>query len=73
MTQALSRRDYGTQMVFMYESSGSGNSPDYQSTLRQVDLATGKILQEYTLPIEYFGEGIAVVDDKIIQLTWQST
>ncbi|MGO8806234.1 MAG: glutaminyl-peptide cyclotransferase [Candidatus Bathyarchaeia archaeon] len=57
---------------FMYESSGSGNSPDYQSTLRQVDLATGKIVQEYTLPIEYFGEGIAVVNDTIIQLTWQS-
>jgi glutamine cyclotransferase len=57
---------------FMYESSGSGNSPDYQSTLRQVDLTTGKIVQECTLPIEYFGEGIAVVNDTIIQLTWQS-
>ncbi len=54
----------------LYESSGSGNSPDYQSTLRRVNLSTGKVLQEYTLPIQYFGEGIAVVDDKIIQLTY---
>jgi glutamine cyclotransferase len=57
---------------FMYESSGSGNGPNYQSTLRQVNLTTGKILQKFTLPIQYFGEGIAVVGNEIIQLTWQS-
>jgi glutamine cyclotransferase len=57
---------------YIYESSGSGNGPNYQSTLRQVDLTTGKILQEYTLPIQYFGEGIAVVGNTIVQLTWQS-
>jgi len=56
----------------MYESSGSGNGPNYVSTLRQVNLTTGKVIKEYTLPIQYFGEGIAVVDDEIIQLTWQS-
>jgi glutamine cyclotransferase len=56
----------------MYESSGSGNSPNYQSTLRQVNLTTGKIIQKYTLPIQYFGEGIAVLGNEIIQLTWQS-
>ncbi len=55
---------------FIYESSGSGNGPDYVSTLRKVDLATGKVLQEYTLPIQYFGEGIAIVNDTIIQLTY---
>jgi glutamine cyclotransferase len=57
---------------YMYESSGSGNGPNYQSTLRQVNLTTGKIVQEYTLPIQYFGEGIAVVGNTLIQLTWQS-
>ena len=56
----------------MYESSGSGNGPDYVSTLRQVNLTTGQVIKEHTLPIQYFGEGIAVVDNKIIQLTWQS-
>jgi glutamine cyclotransferase len=52
----------------LYESTGlKGNS-----TLRRVDLETGKILQLYALANQYFGEGITVFDDKIIQLTWQS-
>ena len=55
---------------YLYESSGSGNGA--ASTLRQVDLTTGKVVQEYTLPAQYFGEGIAVVNDTILQLTWQS-
>jgi glutamine cyclotransferase len=53
---------------FLYESTGlNGNS-----TLRRVDLTTGNVLQEYTLPTQYFGEGIAIVNNTIIQLTWQS-
>jgi glutamine cyclotransferase len=53
---------------FLYESTGlSGNS-----TLRRVDLATGDVLQLYSLPDQYFGEGMTLVGDKIIQLTWQS-
>ena len=35
-------------------------------------MTTGKVIKEHTLPIQYFGEGIAVVDDKIIQLTYLS-
>ncbi len=57
---------------FLYESSGSGNGPNPLSTLRQVNLTTGDVLQEYTLPSQYFGEGIAIVNNTIIQLTWQS-
>jgi len=56
----------------LYESSGSGNSPDFISTLRQENLTTGAVLHEYTLPSQYFGEGIAVVNNEIIQLTWES-
>jgi glutamine cyclotransferase len=53
---------------FLYESTGLyGNS-----TLRRVDLETGEVLQLRTLPAQYFGEGIAIVGDKIVQLTWQS-
>ena len=52
----------------LYESTGLyGNS-----TLRRVELETGKILQLYVLPNQFFGEGITIFDDKIIQLTWQS-
>jgi glutamine cyclotransferase len=42
------------------------------STLRKVDLETGLVRQEIKLPEQYFGEGIAVLDGKIFQLTWQS-
>jgi glutamine cyclotransferase len=35
-------------------------------------LATGDVLQMRRLPAEYFGEGITVYDDTIVQLTWQS-
>ena len=54
---------------FLYESSGSFNGA---STLRRENLTTGEVLQEVTLPTQYFGEGIAIVNDTIIQLTWQS-
>jgi len=42
------------------------------SSLRLVNLVNGQILQQVNLSEEYFGEGIAVVGNKIIQLTWQN-
>jgi len=52
----------------LYESTGLYS----HSTLRCVELETGKILQLHTLPNQFFGEGITIFDDKIIQLTWRS-
>ena len=52
----------------IYESTGRYG----QSTLRRVELETGNIIQLYSLPDQFFGEGITIFDDKIIQLTWQS-
>jgi glutaminyl-peptide cyclotransferase len=43
-----------------------------RSTLRKVDLETGRVLKEVKLPEQFFGEGIAVLGEKIFQLTWQS-
>ena len=43
-----------------------------RSSLRRVDLTSGNVLQIYELPDEYFGEGITVFRDTIIQLTWRS-
>jgi glutamine cyclotransferase len=37
-----------------------------------VELETGAILQLHTLADEFFGEGITIFHDKIIQLTWLS-
>ena len=53
---------------YIYESTGLNGA----SKLRRVDLASGQVLQEIALPDEFFGEGIALVNDTIIQLTWQS-
>ena len=53
---------------FLYEGTGLKG----QSSLRKVELETGKVLQLYNLPDRYFGEGIVIWQDKIIQLTWQS-
>jgi glutamine cyclotransferase len=52
----------------LYESTGLyGNS-----TLRQVELATGRIQKVYRLPDEFFGEGLTIWKDQLIQLTWRS-
>ena len=53
---------------FLYESTGLyGNS-----SLRRVDLETGQVLQIYHLSDQLFGEGIAIVNNTVVQLTWQS-
>jgi glutamine cyclotransferase len=56
---------------FLYEGTGLWNIQE-QSTLRKVELETGAILQLYELPNPYFGEGITLYGDHIIQLTWKA-
>jgi len=43
-----------------------------QSTLRKVDLKTGGVLKQGKVPAKYFAEGLAVLGDKVFQLTWQN-
>ena len=42
------------------------------SSLRRVELETGAILQIRELPDQFFGEGVTIYGNEIIQLTWQS-
>jgi glutamine cyclotransferase len=49
-----------------------GTGLEGESTLRKVDLESGNVLQIRELDEEYFGEGIAILNDRIYQLTWQS-
>jgi glutamine cyclotransferase len=58
----------------VYESGGlyEGTGLRGRSTLRRVELETGDILQFRELPAQFFGEGVTIYGDKIIQLTWQS-
>lgn len=53
---------------FIYEGTGLYG----QSSLRRVDLETGKVLQKIELAEQYFGEGITIYRDRLIQLTWQN-
>jgi glutaminyl-peptide cyclotransferase len=52
----------------LYEGTGLYG----RSTLRRVDLETGRVLQQTNLESTLFGEGIALWKDRIIQFTWQS-
>jgi glutaminyl-peptide cyclotransferase len=53
---------------FLYESTGLNG----QSSIRKVELATGMVMQSKTLPQQYFGEGLTMWQDTLIQITWQS-
>ncbi len=61
---------------FLYESGGgyfeppSGEPKDGQSSLRKVDLTSGKVIKKVMVDPKVFAEGISIVGNKIIQLTW---
>jgi glutamine cyclotransferase len=65
------------QVGYLYESGGGygdppqGQEKDGPSSLRKEDLATGKVLQKVMLDPKVFGEGISIVGNKIVQLTWK--
>lgn len=52
----------------LYEGTGWWG----RSSIRRVELETGKVLQISKLDKRYFGEGIVLWQDRIIQLTWKS-
>ncbi len=50
----------------LFESTGRHG----RSSLREIELATGRVLRRTVLAPWLFGEGIAVIGDRIVQLTW---
>jgi len=52
---------------FLYEGTGLYG----RSTLRKVELKTGKVLNLLPLPARYFGEGLTSWKGSLIQLTWR--
>ncbi|MFV0388958.1 MAG: glutaminyl-peptide cyclotransferase [Pyrinomonadaceae bacterium] len=61
-TQGLAYQD-----GFLYETTGHYG----YSTLRKVDLKTGKVLLRHKLPDNTFAEGMAILGDNVYQLTWK--
>lgn len=53
---------------FLYEGTGLNG----RSGIRKVRLETGEVVQSQPLASQYFGEGIAIVGRRLIQLTWQT-
>ncbi len=53
---------------FLYESTGGWGT----SSIRRVDLETGRVLDRRNLPRHFFGEGLALWENRLIQLTWRS-
>lgn len=51
----------------LYESTGQYG----KSSLRKVDLETGEVLHSVSLPQQYFGEGLTLLNNQIFQLTWR--
>jgi glutaminyl-peptide cyclotransferase len=52
----------------LYEGTGLNG----RSSIRKVKLETGEVLQKHDLTAQYFGEGITVWNNDLIELTWQS-
>lgn len=51
---------------FLYESTGL----EGRSTLRRVEFPSGKVIKMTRLDPDLFGEGLALVGNRLIQLTW---
>jgi glutamine cyclotransferase len=62
-TQGLVYRD-----GFLYESTGLNG----RSSLRKVEIETGRVLQRRDVEPQYFAEGLVDWEQRLIQLTWQS-
>lgn len=52
----------------LYESTGLNG----HSTLREVDLETGRVIREISIPPQYFGEGLTNWGNTLVQLTWKA-
>lgn len=58
-------------LVFINGKLYEGTGQEGRSSLREVDLETGHVLKKVDVPEPYFAEGIALLNNKIYQLTWQ--
>ncbi len=62
-----------TQGLLYHEGSFYEGTGLYgQSSIREVDPASGEVLRSLDLSADYFGEGIALVGRRLYQLTWRS-
>jgi glutaminyl-peptide cyclotransferase len=58
-------------LVFLDGKLLESTGQEGRSSLRNVELQTGRILKKVDVPEPYFAEGLALLNNKIYQLTWQ--
>ena len=66
------REAFTQGLVFLDGILYEGTGLKGKSSIRKVKPETGEVLQIEKLEDRYFGEGISVVGDRLIQITWQS-
>ena len=66
------RRAFTQGLVFLDGELLESTGMNGESSLRRVELETGRILQQVQLPYSIFAEGLAVFGRKLFQLTWQN-
>jgi glutamine cyclotransferase len=49
-----------------------GTGQETGSTLREVELETGRVIRQHNLDASLFGEGIALLHDRLYQVTWKN-
>jgi glutamine cyclotransferase len=66
------RKAFTQGLVFrngnLFESTGLNG----ESSLREVELTTGRVLKQVSVPRQYFAEGVALLGSRAYQLTWQN-
>ena len=62
-----------TQGLLLHDGSLFESTGQYgRSSLRRVAIATGRVLARHDLADDHFGEGLALVGDRLVQLTWKA-
>jgi glutamine cyclotransferase len=65
------REAFTQGLVFRHGSLIESTGLNGQSSLREVDVKTGRILKQVAVPAQFFAEGLAVLGDRAYQLTWR--
>jgi glutamine cyclotransferase len=58
-------------LIFVDGKLYEGTGQEGRSSLREVDLQSGRVLKKVDVPEPFFAEGITLLNGKIYQLTWQ--
>lgn len=71
-TYPHSRDAYTQGLVYDNGVMFEGTGQETGSSLREVELETGKVIRQHNLDAALFGEGIAIYKDRIYHVTWKN-